>query len=136
MAAKCRNGRERPARQANPRGQTRRARTTTTGAGATTTRGATTTAPPLGRQPPWGPRWKPGPQPPAAFAALKPASVLATKTAAKSVFMFSPFVVSRDVVSRDAAPDHDSNRAIRQRRGFAAHQYRFREHGARCLTTE
>jgi hypothetical protein len=39
----------------------------------------------------------PGPQPPAAFAALKPATEEANKTAAKRYFIFSP------VLSRDAA---------------------------------
>jgi hypothetical protein len=39
----------------------------------------------------------PAPHPPAAFAALKPANELATKTAAKRYFMFSP------VFGRDAA---------------------------------
>jgi len=66
----------------------------------------------------------------AAFAALKPASVPATKTKAKSVFMFSPFVVSRT-----AAPDHDSSRAIRQRRVFPTH-HSIRKHGDRDLNTE
>jgi hypothetical protein len=45
--------------------------------------------------------------------------------------MFSPFVVSRG-----AAPDHDSSRVIRQRRGFVAHRYRFREHRGRDLNAE
>jgi hypothetical protein len=49
--------------------------------------------------------------------------VPASKTAAKSVFMFSPFVVSRDAV-----PDHDLSGAIRQRRLFAAHPS-IRKHG-------
>jgi hypothetical protein len=44
--------------------------------------------------------------------------------------MFSPFVVSRD-----AAPDHDSSRAIRQRRGFATH-LSIRKHGDRDLNAQ
>jgi hypothetical protein len=44
--------------------------------------------------------------------------------------MFSPFVVSRD-----AAPDHDSSRAIRQRRGFPT-QLSIRKDGERGLNAQ
>jgi hypothetical protein len=37
----------------------------------------------------------PGPQPPAALAALKPATVVAIRTAAKRYFMLSPFTSGR-----------------------------------------
>jgi hypothetical protein len=57
-----------------PRGQTRGA-TIILGAGRTTTAR-------FGRQPPYGPRWKPGPQPPAALAELKLATMPAATTAA------------------------------------------------------
>src|SRR5216684_395148 len=49
--------------QRNPPWQTTAAGATTIGAA-----GTTTTGPLLGRHPPYGPRWKPGPQPPSALA--------------------------------------------------------------------
>jgi hypothetical protein len=42
----------------------------------------------------------PGPHPPSALAALKPATELTTKTAAKRYFMFSP-VLSRHAARRE-----------------------------------
>jgi hypothetical protein len=65
------------------------------------------------------------------LAALKPASVLATKTAAKSVFMFSPFIWAAP-----AAPDHDSSRAIRQPSRFCDAPISVREHGDRDLNAQ
>ena len=94
-------GRQAPARQIEPGGQTR-------GAATTGAPGTTTTGPPLAMHPPLGPRWNPAPHPPAASAPLKLATAPANRVATKRVLILSSFAGPVEV---DPPGDHNCPRA-------------------------